>query len=258
MEGLDEVADRHGPLPSASGSGGARSTALSAPTSTALSARTSTALSADDLAARARRGDREAFTELVLLTSPQIFALARRLVGNDHDASDVLQETYLRAFRAIGRWRGDSAVTTWLYRIAANCAATHLRRRRWSRVAQMDEAFGVADPHAEHRLLEAGAATSERERLRAALADLPDVMRAVVVLRDVYDLPHEAIAKELGISRGAAKVRLHRARLRLRELLPSPGEARRGTAASAHPAATAAGTARAEPGEEVSPRAVGM
>lgn len=188
---------------------------------------------ADELARRAAGGDREAFNELVLLTSPQVFALARRLVGNDHDASDVLQETYLRAFRAISHYRGDSAATTWLYRITANCAATHLRRRRWSRLAQVDEALVVADPHAEQRLLDAGEASGERARLRAALADLPDLMRAVVVLRDVYDLPHDAIAKELGISRGAAKVRLHRARRRLRELLPAPSsEARRAPASA--------------------------
>jgi RNA polymerase sigma-70 factor (ECF subfamily) len=175
---------------------------------------------ADELAARARSGDREAFADLVLLTSPQVFALARRLVGNDHDASDVLQETYLRAFRSIGRYRGDSAATTWLYRIAANCAATHLRRRRWARVAQVDEALTVADPLDEDRLVEAADASSDRERLKRALAGLPDLLRVVVVLRDVYDLPHEAIAKELGISRGATKVRLHRGRRRLRELLP--------------------------------------
>ncbi len=212
---------------------------------------------ADELAARARAGDREAFTELVLVTSPQVFALARRLVGNDHDASDVLQETYLRAFRAIGRYRGDSAATTWLYRITANSAATHLRRRRWSRLAEFDEALVLADPLAEQRLLDAADASGERERLRAALADLPDLMRAVVVLRDVYDLPHEAIAKELGISRGAAKVRLHRARLRLRELLPSPAEARRGTGPARRVPALPA-TAPGGDGEEVSARAVGL
>jgi RNA polymerase sigma-70 factor (ECF subfamily) len=218
---------------------------------------------ADELAALARSGDREAFTELVLLTSPQVFALARRLVGNEHDASDVLQETYLRAFRAIARYRGESAVTTWLYRITANCAATHLHRRRWSRIADVDEALVVADP----RVVEAGDRSGDRELLRAALADLPDLLRAVVVLRDVYDLPHEAIAKELGISRGAAKVRLHRARVRLRELLPSPaGEPRRPAVAATRAVALQAASALArsdEPGdagddEEVATRAVGL
>jgi len=172
-----------------------------------------------EIADAARRGDDGAFEQLVVETSPELYALALRLVGNEHDASDVVQETYLRAFRSIGRFRGEAAVSTWLYRIAANCSSTHLRRRARTRHAALDDDVAIADTRPERDPEAAAGASFERSRLVAALAELPASLRAVVVLRDVYDLPHDAIASELGISRAAAKVRLHRGRRRLREAL---------------------------------------
>lgn len=171
----------------------------------------------DELARAARRGESGAFDQLVTETAPQIYALALRLVGDEHDAGDLVQETYLRAYRSIGRFRSDAAVTTWLHRIAANCAASHLRRRRPALPIEAADALVDDTLDADPERMADGAV--ERRRLRAALLELPEALRAVVVLHDVYDLGHDVIAAELGISRGAAKVRLHRARRRLRELL---------------------------------------
>lgn len=177
--------------------------------------------SVEVLAARAAAGDRAAFEELVRATSPMIFALALRLVGDEQDARDVLQETYLRAFRSIDRFRGEASISTWLYRICANCASTHLRRhRRGARLTGFaHDEVGLPDLGAERDLAAVESTKDDRDRLVAALAELPRSLRAVVVLHDIYDLPHDAIAEELGISRAASKVRLHRARRRLRELL---------------------------------------
>lgn len=169
------------------------------------------------LVARAKGGDRDAFDELVRATYAESYTLAYRLTGNEEDARDVVQESYLRAFRGLKRFRGDAQFTTWLYRITANCAATHLGRRskhhheELTDDVELDEVPWSRHPeaHAEN--------TALRDRLQASLRRLPPRLRAVVVLRDVYDLPHEAIAAELGISESAAKVRLHRARKRLRE-----------------------------------------
>ena len=173
------------------------------------------------LAEAARDGDVAAFEELVVATSPQIHALVLRLVRDEHDAGDVVQETYLRAFRSIGGFRSEAAVTTWLYRIAANCSSSHLSRRRSHDVLPAD--LPVADLGAERDQEAAASMADDRARLIAALDALPDPLRSVVVLHDVYDLPHESIAAELGISRGASKVRLHRARRRLRDVLfPKP------------------------------------
>jgi RNA polymerase sigma-70 factor (ECF subfamily) len=174
--------------------------------------------SLDAAAAAAKAGDSDAFGRLVVATSPGVYALALRLVGDEHDAADVLQETYLRAFKSIGQFRGESAVTTWLYRIAANCSSTQLRGRSRRRHAQLDDAQPACE-RAARDLDEVVGASSDRARLQAALSALPPTLRSVVVLSDVYDLGHEAIAAELGITRTASKVRLHRGRAKLREML---------------------------------------
>ena len=180
-----------------------------------------------DLVTAARDGDKAAFDELVRVTSKDTYTLAYRLVGNEEDARDVVQEAYLRAYKGIGKFRGDAQFTTWLYRITANCASTHLGKRRKHRHDELPEDDGVmyADVDASRDPQASAVASNLRERLTVALDDLPPKLRSVVVLRDVYDLPHEAIAAELGISETAAKVRLHRARRKLRELVfPLPGE----------------------------------
>jgi RNA polymerase sigma-70 factor, ECF subfamily len=178
-----------------------------------------------DLVAAAKGGDRAAFDELVRRTSTATYTLAYRLVGNEEDARDVVQEAYLRAYKGIGRFREEAQFSTWLYRITANCAATYLGRRRRHRHDELpdDDAVLDVDPGGDPEAM--ADATGLRDRLAVALDELPPRLRAVVLLRDVYDLPHEAIAAELGISESAAKVRLHRARRRLRErLFPLPGE----------------------------------
>ncbi len=169
-----------------------------------------------DLVTRARAGDRDAFDDLVSATYADAFTLATRLMGNEEDGSDVVQDAYLRAFRAIGRFRGDARFTTWLYRIVANCAATALGRRGRHRHEELDEGVVVVDDHADRDPERKASDAYDRVRVQAALAALPEKLRVVVVLRDVYDLPHEAIAAELGITETAAKVRLHRARKKLR------------------------------------------
>ena len=171
----------------------------------------------------ARSGDREAFEELVRITSPDTYTLARRLCGNADDAADVVQEAYLRAYRSIRKFRGDAAFTTWLYRITANCAADQLNRRSRHRHDDLDDE--QVDERAEIDPESHSANVELRDQLKAALDGLPPKLRAVVVLRDIYDLPHEEIAAQLKISESAAKVRLHRARRKLREeLYPLPGE----------------------------------
>ena len=155
-------------------------------------------------------------------TSADCYALALRLVGNEHDARDVLQDAYLRAFRSLRKFRGDSAFGTWLHRITVNCSATLVAKRRRSWHVELDDDLEVLELRAESDPETAAGTADDHQRLVEALVELPAQMRMVVVLRDVYDLPHEEIARELGISQTAAKVRLHRARRRLREQLFAP------------------------------------
>lgn len=173
----------------------------------------------------ARTGDQDAFEQLVRATYADTYTLAYRLTGDEEDARDVVQESYLRAYKGLKRFRGDAQFTTWLYRITANCASTHLGRRSKHRHEELIEDAPLADTNPEVDPEARADATILRDRLNEALRALPPRLRAVVVLRDVYDLPHEAIAAELGISESAAKVRLHRARRKLREhLFPLRGE----------------------------------
>jgi len=172
-----------------------------------------------ELVVAARDGDRSAFDELVRRTSAGTYTLALRLTNNEEDARDVTQEAYLRAYRGLKNYREEAQFTTWLYRITANCASTFITTRRRHRHDEMADESQVPDVRAQSDLENAPANSELRDQLEWALAQLPPRLRAVVVLRDVYDLPHEAIAAELGITVSAAKVRLHRARAKLRSLL---------------------------------------
>lgn len=172
----------------------------------------------------AQGGDRAAFDELVRLTYTETYTLALRLTNNTDDACDVVQDAYLRAYRSLDRFRGEAQFTTWLYRITANCASTQLSKRQRHRHEELDDGVSLAVDAATGPEARADAALDRRD-LTAALGKLPPNLRSVIVLRDIYDLPHEAIAAELGISEVTAKVRLHRARKRLRDyLLPVSGE----------------------------------
>lgn len=165
-----------------------------------------------------RRGEPGAFEELVERTHRQVYTLAVRLVGDRHDAEDVVQEAYLRAYRALPGFRGDARFETWLYRIVANAAMTHLRRRG---------RFGDVLPEAHEGSIPDLAAAPAEESLgdaevSRALAALPEGQRVVVVLKDVYGFSCQEIGDQIGVSEGAVKVRLHRARRRLKELIYGP------------------------------------
>lgn len=170
-----------------------------------------------DLIRAAQSGERSAFDELVRRTYVDLFSLAVRLTGNEEDARDVVQDAYLRAWRGIDRFRGDAQLSTWLYRITANCASTHLARRRRHRTEPLRPGFDPVELRHDLQPESATESAIDLDRLARAVDALPPKLRAVVVLRDVYGLTHEAIATELGISLSAAKVRLHRARKRLRD-----------------------------------------
>lgn len=179
----------------------------------------------DTLIEAARGGDRRAFDELVRRTYEETYTLAYRLTGNEEDARDVVQETYLRAWKGLKRFRGDARFSTWLYRITANASYTLMKKRRKHRHEPLlDELADVAETGFAANPEAVTDAALLRDELTAAVEDLPPKLRAVVVLRDVYGLSHEEISEELGISVSAAKVRLHRARRRLHDAIFPEGK----------------------------------
>lgn len=168
----------------------------------------------------ARRGDRRAFEQLVRLTWAATYTLAYRLTGNAEDALDVTQESYLRALKGLPRFRGEARFSTWLYRVTANCASNHRQRSSRARHDHLDmDALEVGSAHygGAHHPEAAATTVDDRVLLEQALMRLPLRLRQVVVLRDVYDLSHKAIAAELGTSEAAAKMGIQRARKRLRD-----------------------------------------
>jgi RNA polymerase sigma-70 factor (ECF subfamily) len=177
-----------------------------------------------ELIRAAQRGEREAFDELVRQTYVDTYSLACRLTGNEEDARDVAQDAYLRAWRGIGRFRGEAEFSTWMYRITANAASTHTRRRRRLRTEVLDDHMEPIEDRIESLPGPAAESAEGLERVSQAIATLPAKLRHVVVLKDVYGLSHEDIAAELDISVAAAKVRLHRARRKLKDMLYEHGE----------------------------------
>ena len=165
-----------------------------------------------ELVARCRRGDPRAFEELVSLTDRRVFGLALRMVRDRHEAEDVAQEAYLRMFRGVEKFREEARFETWMHRIVVNTAINHLRRR-----GRFGELFAEELP--ELPVGDDAEARADRDRLERALARLPEGQRIPVVLKDVYGLSCREIGEELGIEEGAVKVRLHRARKRLHEML---------------------------------------
>src|SRR4051812_16221156 len=176
-----------------------------------------------ELLGAARSGDRQAFDELVRRTFVDTFTLARRLTGNEEDARDVVQEAYLRAWKGIGKFRGEAAFSTWLYRITANTASTHMHRRRRQRAEPFEEGFEPVDAHAEEQISQGAESAEALTPLPPALDAPPPKLRSVVVLKDVSDLPHEDTAEQLGTRVSAAKGRPHGARRKLRDVLYDEG-----------------------------------
>jgi len=178
----------------------------------------------DDFSLEAlRNGDRNEFSRLVEIYSGKLYRLGLKMLGNPQDAEDMLQETYLKAFRGIKDFDGRASLSTWLYRIAVNESLMHLRRKHPETVSI--EEPGEADSENQEPLEiidfccmpERELMSNEvRSRLDQAIGELPANLRTVFVLRDIEELSTLQTAEVLGLSETAVKTRLSRARMRLR------------------------------------------
>jgi RNA polymerase sigma-70 factor (ECF subfamily) len=180
------------------------------------------------LVAALQRGEADAFERLVRDNTGRLLAVARRYLRNEDDAQDAVQEAFLSAFKAICRFEGGARLSTWLHRIVVNACLMKLRtRRRRPEESLEDQLPGfrddghLAEPTPGWRaraddLLESGEA---RRLVRERIEALPEGHRTVLLLRDIEGFDTEQAAEALGITPGAVKTRLHRARLALREQL---------------------------------------
>ena len=179
------------------------------------------------LVERAQQGADEAFGQLVQRYQDRIYRLVRRIVG-DAEAEDALQETFLSAWRALPRFKGDAAFSTWIYRIATNAALMRLRKRRPDVVsldAPLRDAEGAETAGAQE-IRDWSATPDEdlindetRVAMEKAIAELPDDWRVAFMLRDVEEMSNADAAAALDLSVPAFKARVHRARLFLRDRL---------------------------------------
>ena len=169
-----------------------------------------------ELVARCLSGDRGAFDPLVTRHRRAVYQVCYRFVGNHEDASDLAQDAFVRAYRSLSTFRGQSAFSTWIYRIAVNVCLNRVSLKT-AQIADVEPEWHV-DPRAESpmdRLLRGERA----ERIRACIRQLPRKQRAALILRVYQDLPHDEIAQILGTTVGAVKANFFHALGNLKRLL---------------------------------------
>jgi len=176
----------------------------------------------EELVRKAQGGDERAFGGLVSRYETKVYSLALKMIRNPEDAEDVLQDTFLRAYRGIKSFRGHSTFSTWIYRITANSALMRLRRKQLPIVSiedaeERDAPVNIADwaPGPVEQLL----SRETQQVMGQAIEELPPEFRQVFVLRDIEELSNAEVAEILELSVAAVKSRLHRARLKVRDRL---------------------------------------
>jgi RNA polymerase sigma-70 factor (ECF subfamily) len=180
------------------------------------------------LLASLRAREAGSYEQLVRTHGGRLLAVARRLLTNEEDARDAVQEAFLNAFRNIDRFEGQALLSTWLHRIVVNVSLMKLRSRKRKPEESLDhllpafrddgkflERFESGTEPADQRL----AREEEQEAVRAAIDQLPEHSRTILLLRDIEGVSTQEVAEQLGISPNAVKLRLHRARQALRTLL---------------------------------------
>src|SRR5689334_6453699 len=171
-----------------------------------------------ELVKAAAAGDTGAFEQLYYLHNRRVFSLCLRMLGNSNQAEDLTQEVFFQVYRKIGSFRGDSAFTTWLHRLTVNQVLMHFRKRgvKLEHTSEEGDFTNVTEtPLQSTRRI----SMVDRLALEKAIAELPPGYRTVFALHDIEGYEHEEIADMLGVSIGTSKSQLHKARMRLRELL---------------------------------------
>ncbi|MGH9497930.1 MAG: RNA polymerase sigma factor [Terriglobales bacterium] len=183
-----------------------------------------------ELVDRARNGDADAFATLFHTHKPRIYSLCLRMTNNTAEAEDITQEAFLQVFRKLSTFRGDSALSTWLHRIAVNTVLMRFRKKSFSELSLDETSTKNADAKPVRR--EYGtrdcrlAGSVDRIALTQAIRELPEGYRTVFLLHEVEGYEHKEIAAFLGCSTGNSKSQLHKAKMRMRELLLDPQEDR--------------------------------
>ena len=175
---------------------------------------------------KAQHGDPEAFEQLITPLEQLIWRICWHYTGNRESTEDCGQETMIRIWRSLDSYRGDCALESWVYRIAANCCMDYLRKKKRDKSVSMepmrDQGFDPADPSpgTEEQVV----AADEQKRLREAITMLPEDQREALIMTQLEKVPYEEAAKLLEVSEGTIKSRVNRAKARLKEILSGERE----------------------------------
>ena len=179
-----------------------------------------------ELVARAQRGDESAFETLFRQNKQRVYALCLRMIGNTAEAEELTQEAFLQVFRKLHTFRGESAFSTWLHRLSVNTVLMRLRKKTLTVTSLEDDSAGDEsdEPRKEYGAPDLALTGSiDRLHLERAIAQLPPGYKQMFLLHDVQGYEHHEIAEMLGVSIGNSKSQLHKARMRLRQLLHETG-----------------------------------
>ena len=170
---------------------------------------------------RAQGGDPGAFEELITPLEQMVWRVCWHYTGHRETAEDCAQEAMLRIWRNLGNYRGECALESWVYRIAANCCMDWLRKKKRDQSVSIEpmteQGFDPADPSPGTE--EQAVVREEQEQLREAIAQLPDDQREALILTQLEKIPYEEAARSLGVSEGTVKSRVNRAKARLKEIM---------------------------------------
>jgi RNA polymerase sigma-70 factor (ECF subfamily) len=187
------------------------------------------------LVRRAQHGDQEAFATLFQLHKKRVYSVCLQMTKDVADAEDLTQEAFLQVFRNLNSFRGDSAFSTWLYRIAVNTVLMKLRRRKTPPLLSLDEPVSSESPSLKRDVGTADLNLSgaiDRIALRRAIQELPEGCRKIFDLHEVHGFQHHEIARQLECSIGNSKSQLHKAKMKMRDLLFPRGHVRQSRAAT--------------------------
>ncbi|MCX7842764.1 MAG: sigma-70 family RNA polymerase sigma factor [Clostridia bacterium] len=175
---------------------------------------------------KAKNGDVEAFEKLIEGSQKRVFNVALRMLGNHDDASEISQEVFIKVFKSIGSFKGNSSFSTWIYKITVNLCLDELRKRKNSRVISLDETIKIKDEEVRMQIEDDGPSPDVEVEKRAirqvvtqAIEKLSDEHKVVVILRDIQGFSYDEIAKLINCPEGTVKSRINRARQSLKEIL---------------------------------------
>jgi RNA polymerase sigma-70 factor, ECF subfamily len=174
------------------------------------------------LVERAKNGDEQAFATLFQVNKKRVYSVCLLMTKDVADAEDLTQEAFLQVFRSVGSFRGDSAFSTWLYRVAVNTVLMKLRRRKAPPLVSLDEPVSAESPNLRRDVGKADPSlfgAVDRIALRRAMLELPEGCRKIFALHEVEGYQHHEIAKMLDCSVGNSKSQLHKAKMKMRDLL---------------------------------------